>query len=251
MRKKNPLAELGFVIPAIDIIEGKCVRLTQGDYEQKKIYNENPLEVAQQFEDAGLKRVHLVDLDGAKAGKVRNWKVLENLAGKTSLKIDFGGGVKSEKDVEILFESGSTWATVGSVAVKNEKELLSWITRFGAEKFMLGADVKEKMIAISGWTESTDIPVEDFIAKYHDKGINQIFCTDVSKDGKLEGPAVELYDELNKKFPEIFFIASGGVSSMKDLEQLQKIGCSAAIVGKAIYENRISLKELKQFNYGN
>jgi len=251
MSKKNPLTELGFVIPAIDIIEGKCVRLTQGDYEQKKIYNENPLEVAQQFEDAGLKRVHLVDLDGAKAGKVRNWKVLENLAGKTSLKIDFGGGVKSEKDVEIIFESGSAWATVGSIAVKNEKELLNWVTRFGAEKFMLGADVKDKMIAISGWTESTEIKVDDFIGKYHDKGINQIFCTDVSKDGKLEGPALELYDELTKKFPGIFFIASGGVSSMKDLEQLQKIGCSAAIVGKAIYENRISLKELKQFNYGN
>ena len=251
MSKKNPLTELGFVIPAIDIIEGKCVRLTQGDYEQKKIYNENPLEVAQQFEDAGLKRVHLVDLDGAKAGKVRNWKVLENLAGKTSLKIDFGGGVKSEKDVEIIFESGSAWATVGSIAVKNEKELLNWVTRFGAEKFMLGADVKDKMIAISGWTESTEIKVDDFIGKYHDKGINQIFCTDVSKDGKLEGPALELYDELTKKLPGIFFTASGGVSSMKDLEQLQKIGCSAAIVGKAIYENRISLKELKQFNYGN
>ena len=251
MSKKNPLTELGFVIPAIDIIEGKCVRLTQGDYEQKKIYNENPLEVAQQFEDAGLKRVHLVDLDGAKAGKVRNWKVLENLAGKTSLKIDFGGGVKSEKDVEIIFESGSAWATVGSIAVKDEKELLNWISRFGAQKFMLGADVKEKMIAISGWTESTDINVDDFIGKYYNKGVNQIFCTDVSKDGKLEGPATELYKELNANHPGVFFIASGGVSSMKDLEELRNIGCSAAIVGKAIYENRISLKELKKFNYGN
>jgi phosphoribosylformimino-5-aminoimidazole carboxamide ribotide isomerase len=251
MSKKNPLTELGFVIPAIDIIEGKCVRLTQGDYEQKKIYNENPLEVAQQFEDAGLKRVHLVDLDGAKAGKVRNWKVLENLAGKTSLKIDFGGGVKSEKDVEIIFESGSAWATVGSIAVKDEKELLNWISRFGAQKFMLGADVKEKMIAISGWTESTDIKVGDFIGKYHGNGINQIFCTDVSKDGKLEGPATELYKELIGNHPGVFFIASGGVSSMKDLEELRNIGCSAAIVGKAIYENRISLKELKKFNYGN
>ena len=251
MSKKNPLTELGFVIPAIDIIEGKCVRLTQGDYEQKKIYNENPLEVAQQFEDAGLKRVHLVDLDGAKAGKVKNWKVLESLAGKTSLKIDFGGGVKSEKDVEIIFDSGGTWCTVGSIAVKNEKELLTWVERFGAEKFMLGADVKDKMIAISGWTESTDIPVEDFIGKYYDKGINQIFCTDVSKDGKLEGAATELYKELIGKYPKVFFIASGGVSSMKDLEELRNIGCSAAIVGKAIYENRISLKELKQFNYGN
>ena len=248
---KNSLPELGFVIPAIDIIEGKCVRLTQGDYEKKKIYNEKPLEVALQFQDAGLKRVHLVDLDGAKAGKVKNWKVLEHLASKTSLKIDFGGGLKSEKDVEIIFESGGTWATVGSIAVKDEKELLKWFARFGTEKFMLGADVKDKMIAISGWTESTEIGVEDFIGKYHSNGVNQIFCTDVSKDGKLEGPAIDLYDSIIKKFPGVFFIASGGVSWMKDLEELKKIGCNAAIVGKAIYENRITLKDLKTFNYGN
>lgn len=233
------------IIPAIDIIDGKCVRLTQGDYGQKKIYNERPLEVAMQFEDAGLERLHLVDLDGAKAGSVKNWKVLELIAGKTSLVIDFGGGIKTQKDVQIVLESGAVLATVGSVAVKDEKSFLEWIKQYGADKFLLGADVKDEKIAVSGWLETTDIWVYDFIRKYIDHGIKQVFCTDVSKDGKLEGPSLSLYQNIITEFPELEFIASGGVSSVQDLEDLKSIGCSGAIVGKAIYEGRINIKDLK------
>lgn len=235
------------IIPAIDIIDGKCVRLTQGDYAQKKVYNEHPLEIAQAFEDAGLKRLHLVDLDGAKAGQVRNWKVLESIAGRTSLVIDFGGGIKTEKDVNIVFNSGAALATVGSIAVKQEVELLRWFTVFGAEKFLLGADVKDEKIAIGGWLETTDIWIYDFIEKYTTHGVKQLFCTDVSKDGKLEGPAIDLYKNIIQKFPELQFIASGGVSSIDDLYALRDIGCKGAIVGKAIYEGRVSMKELGNF----
>ena len=245
---KPPSGDWGFIIPAIDLIDGKSVRLTQGDYEQKKVYNEKPLEVAKEFEDAGLTRLHLVDLDGARAGEVKNWKVLETIAGKTNLVIDFGGGIKTEKDVQIVFDSGAALATVGSVAVKNENEFVGWLKKFGTDKFLLGADVKEEKIAIHGWQETTELWVYDFIEKYLQHGVRQIFCTDVSKDGKLEGPSTELYKSILQKFPELFFIASGGISSMKDLEDLVKIGCRGAIVGKAIYENRISLKELKMFN---
>lgn len=237
----------GFIIPAIDIIDGKCVRLTQGDYSQKKIYNENPLEVAKEFEDAGLKRLHLVDLDGAKAGAVKNWKVLETIAAKTSMVIDFGGGIKKEEDVTIVLNSGAALATVGSIAVKNEAEFVRWLKRFGADKFLLGADVKDEKIAVGGWLETTDVWIYDFIEKYINHGVQQIFCTDVSKDGKLEGPSIDLYKNIISQFPQLHFIASGGVSSYKDLEELQSIGCSGAIVGKAIYENRISLEELKMF----
>jgi phosphoribosylformimino-5-aminoimidazole carboxamide ribotide isomerase len=236
------------VIPAIDIIDGKCVRLTEGDYAQKKIYNEHPLEVAKQFEDAGLMRLHLVDLDGAKAGAVKNWKVLETIAGKTSLIIDFGGGIKQQEDVQIVFNSGAALATVGSVAVKEELKFIRWLHQFGAGKFLLGADVKDKKIAVGGWLETTDILIEDFIEKYNNEGVQQIFCTDVSKDGKLEGPSTELYQTIIQKFPQLQFIASGGVSSVKDLEDLQAIGCSGAIVGKAIYEGRISLSQLASFH---
>lgn len=235
------------IIPAIDIIEGKCVRLTQGDYEQKKIYNEQPLEVAKEFEDAGLKRLHLVDLDGAKAGSVKNWKVLESIAGKTSLVIDFGGGIKKEDDVKIVFNSGAALATIGSLAVKNELEFVKWLLTYGADKFLLGADVKEEKIAVSGWLETTDVWIYDFIRKYIEHGVQQIFCTDVSKDGKLEGPSIELYKNIITEFPKLHFIASGGVSSVKDLEDLKEIGCRGAIIGKAIYENRISLTDLKKF----
>lgn len=235
------------IIPAIDIIEGKCVRLTHGDYSQKKIYNEHPLEVAKEFEDAGLKRLHLVDLDGAKAGSVKNWKVLEAVAGKTSLIIDFGGGVKSEKDVQILFESGAALATIGSIAVKDEETLLSWIKKYGPERFLLGADVKKERITISGWTEQTDIWVYDFMEKFIEQGLTNIFCTDVSKDGALQGPSVDLYKKILERMSEIKLIASGGVSSVDDLYQLQEIGCAGAIIGKAIYENRIQLFELKPF----
>jgi len=236
------------IIPAIDIIDGKCVRLTEGDYSQKKIYNEHPLEVAKQFEDAGLQRLHLVDLDGAKAGKIINWKVLETIAAKTKLIIDFGGGIKTTNDVEIVFESGATLATVGSIAVKNETEFVKWLLQFGAHKFLLGADVKDEKIAVGGWLETTDINIYNFIESYVQKGVQQIFCTDISKDGKLQGPSIELYKNVIKKFSEIFFIASGGVSSVKDLEELKLIGCKAAIVGKAIYENKISIKELQTIN---
>jgi phosphoribosylformimino-5-aminoimidazole carboxamide ribotide isomerase len=210
------------IIPAIDIIEGKCVRLTQGDYSQKKIYNEKPLEVARQFEDAGLTRLHLVDLDGAKAGAVKNWKVLETIAAKTSLIIDFGGGIKKSKDIQIVFDSGAAMATVGSIAVTNEEELLNWLSQFGAGKFLLGADVKKEKIAIHGWQETSDIWVYDFISKYIEKGIKQVFCTDVSRDGKLEGPAIDLYKTIIGIFRGLDFIASGGVSSLRDLEELEE-----------------------------
>ena len=236
------------IIPAIDLIDGKCVRLTQGDYNLKTIYNEHPLEVAKQFEDAGLMRLHLVDLDGAKAGAVKNWKVLETIAGKTSLIIDFGGGIKQEEDVKIVFSSGAALATVGSIAVKDEERFVSWLKQFGADKFLLGADVKDEKIAVGGWLETTDIWIYDFIEKYIAHGVHQIFCTDVSKDGKLEGPSTELYTNILQKFPQLHFIASGGVSNIKDLDELAVIGCSGAIVGKAIYEGRIMLNELKRFS---
>ncbi len=233
------------IIPAIDIIDGKCVRLTQGDYAQKKIYNEHPLEAAKQFEDAGLRRLHLVDLDGAKAGQVKNWKVLETLAGKTAMIIDFGGGIKKEQDVHIVFNSGAALATVGSIAIKNEEELLRWFRIFGADKFLIGADVKNEKIAIGGWIETTDIWIYDFIEKYIQHGVKQLFCTDVSKDGKLEGPATELYRSITSKFPELHFIASGGVSSMQDLDALRQAGCKGVIIGKAIYEGRLRIGDLK------
>ncbi|RYZ16065.1 MAG: 1-(5-phosphoribosyl)-5-[(5-phosphoribosylamino)methylideneamino]imidazole-4-carboxamide isomerase [Chitinophagaceae bacterium] len=236
------------LIPAIDIIDGKCVRLTHGDYNQKTVYNEHPLEVARQFEDAGLQRLHLVDLDGAKAGAVRNWKVLETLAGKTGLVIDFGGGIKSESDVRIVFESGAKLATVGSVAVKDEPEFLLWLERYGPEAFLLGADVRDEKITVSGWLEKTDIWIYDFLQQYIDRGIRQAFCTDVSKDGALQGPALELYKTIVAKFPELHFIASGGVASLDDLHRLQEAGCKGAIIGKAIYEGRITVKQLAAFH---
>lgn len=234
------------VIPAIDIIDGKCVRLTQGDYAQKKIYNEDPLEVALEFEDAGLKRLHLVDLDGAKEGAVKNWKVLEKIAGKTSLVIDFGGGIKTAKDVDIVLNSGAKLATIGSIAVKDSELFLNWLQSYGAEKFLLGADVKGEKIAVGGWLETTDIWVYDFIGEYLQKGVKQVFCTDVGKDGLLEGPSLELYRNILQKFPGLHFIASGGVSTIDDVHQLAEIGCSGVIIGKAIYEGRITLKELSK-----
>jgi phosphoribosylformimino-5-aminoimidazole carboxamide ribotide isomerase len=232
------------IIPAIDIIDGKCVRLTQGDYAQKKIYNEHPLEVAAAFEDAGLRRLHLVDLDGAKAGAVRNWKVLETLAGKTGLIIDFGGGIKTAADVDIVFNSGAALATVGSLAVKDAGLFSDWLQEYGAEKFLLGADVKEEKIAVHGWQETTDIWIYDFIRDYMERGVHQLFCTDVSKDGLLQGPSLELYKNIVREFPDLHFIASGGVSGMDDLYRLEEAGCKGVIIGKAIYEGRIRLNEL-------
>jgi phosphoribosylformimino-5-aminoimidazole carboxamide ribotide isomerase len=200
-----------------------------------------------QFEDAGLSRLHLVDLDGAKAGTIKNWKVLESIASKCALDIDFGGGIKTGKDVDIVLNSGARWATVGSIAVKDESLFVEWLQVYGASKFMLGADVKNEKIAVGGWLETTDIWIYDFIRKYMDHGVTQLFCTDVSKDGLLQGPATSLYKNIISEFPSLHFIASGGVSSMKDLEQLAEIGCNGAIIGKAIYENRISLLDLKNF----
>jgi phosphoribosylformimino-5-aminoimidazole carboxamide ribotide isomerase len=234
------------IIPAIDIIDGKCVRLTHGDYSQKTVYNEKPLEVAKEFEDAGIQRLHLVDLDGAKAGQVKNWKVLETIAGKTSLVIDFGGGIKTEADVDIVLNSGAKWATVGSIAVKDEEKFSGWLKQFGADKFLLGADVKNEKITVSGWTEQTDILIYDFIESNLQKGVQQIFCTDVSKDGALQGPSLDLYKSIIQKFPDLHFIASGGVSSLDDVYQLENIGCKGVIIGKAIYEGRISLSDLKK-----
>ena len=236
------------LIPAIDIINGKCVRLTQGDYNSMKVYNEDPLEVARMFEDAGLTRLHLVDLDGAKAGAIRNWKVLETIATKTELVIDFGGGIKTAKDVDIVFNSGANWATIGSLAVKNEALFVEWLSSYGASKFLLGAEVKSEKIAVGGWLETTDIWIYDFIRKYIGHGISHVFCTDVSKDGLLQGPSINLYKNIITEFPSLHFIASGGVSSIGDLEQLAAIGCNGAIIGKAIYENRISLNDLKKFS---
>lgn len=235
------------IIPAIDLIDGKCVRLTEGDYAQKKIYNEDPLEVAKAFEGIGLMRLHLVDLDGAKAGEVVNWEVLEKIANHTSLKIDFGGGIKQETTLKSVLDAGASYATIGSLAVKNRALFEEWIERFGAEVFMLGADVYEEKIAIGGWIEKTNIDVYEFIQSYINKGIGQLFCTDIQKDGKLEGPSTELYKKIIQQFPSLNLIASGGVSNLQDLKDLRTIGCTAAIVGKAIYENRITLKELATF----
>jgi phosphoribosylformimino-5-aminoimidazole carboxamide ribotide isomerase len=235
------------IIPAIDIIDGKCVRLTKGDYSQQTIYNEEPLEVAMQFEDAGLKRLHLVDLDGAKAGEVKNWKVLEKIAAKTRLVIDFSGGISTQESLEITFNSGAAYAAVGSIAVKDEFTFTGWLLAFGADKFIIGADVKDEIILIKGWTETTTINLFDFIENYKLKGVKQFFCTDVNKDGLLQGPATNLYKKIINQHPSIDLIASGGVTTVKDIEELREAGCSGAIIGKAIYENRITLNELKRF----
>jgi phosphoribosylformimino-5-aminoimidazole carboxamide ribotide isomerase len=236
------------IIPAIDIIDGKCVRLTEGDYAQKTIYNEDPLEVAKAFEAAGIQRLHLVDLDGAKAGAVKNWKVLESIALNTKLVIDFGGGIKTNDDVALVFERGATLAAIGSMAVANPTLFLSWVKTYGADRFFLGADVKDNHIAVNGWMQTSNIAIESFISDYLAQGISNIFCTDVSKDGRLEGPSTALYQSLIQLFPNLNLVASGGVSSLQDLETLKAIGCAGAIVGKAIYENRISLESLQQFN---
>lgn len=232
------------IIPAIDIIDGKCVRLTEGDYAQKTVYSEHPLEVAKTFEDAGIQRLHLVDLDGAKAGKVMNWKVLEAIVAGTGLTIDFGGGIKSEDDLSIVFNSGAKYATIGSLAVKQPAIFEAWLRHYGEEKFLLGADVKGEKIAIGGWLETTEENIFQFIEANIQKGVQQLFCTDISKDGRLEGPSIDLYTKIICQFPELYFIASGGVSSMEDIHALRAIGCKGVIVGKAIYEGRIKISEL-------
>ena len=235
------------IIPAIDIIDGKCVRLTQGDYAQKKVYNEHPLEVAKAFESIGVRRLHLVDLDGAKKGEVVNWKVLEAIAGKTNLIIDFGGGIKKEEDLKIVYEAGAALATIGSIAVKDPALFFGWVEKYGAEKIFLGADVKEEKIAVGGWLETTELSVFDFLASNIEKGVQNVFCTDIAKDGLLQGPSIELYKKILERFPQITFIASGGVSEMADVHALEEAGCSGVIVGKAIYEDKITMKELEAY----
>jgi phosphoribosylformimino-5-aminoimidazole carboxamide ribotide isomerase len=233
------------IIPAIDIINGKCVRLTQGDFNQQKQYNENPLEVAQQFESAGLKRLHLVDLDGARQKKIVNHKVLENIAKNTKLKIDFGGGVQSDDDIKLAFDSGAAQVTGGSIAIRQPALFEKWLQQYGEERIILGADVKEGKIAISGWQETSNVTITSFIENYLRKGVKYVICTDVSKDGMLAGASMELYKQLRQKLPQAHLIASGGVSSLQDLIDLKNIGMKGAIVGKAIYENKINLDELK------
>ena len=232
------------IIPAIDIIDGKCVRLTQGDYAQKKIYNESPLEVARTFEGAGLKYLHLVDLDGAKAGKVINWKVIESITAHTRLNVDFGGGIKTESEMKRLFEVGVKQVNLGSIAVKNPDLVQTWIENYGQEKIILSADVNHEMIAVGGWLENSTISIVDFIGDYLKRGISFITCTDIRTDGMLQGPNVELYQKLLNSFPTIKLIASGGVSGIGDLKNLKKISVDGVIVGKAIYERKVELKEL-------
>lgn len=235
------------LIPAIDMIDGKCVRLTQGDYDTKKVYNEDPLEVAKMFEDHGIRRLHMVDLDGARQGRIINYRTLERVATRTSLIIDFGGGLKQDGDLEIAFESGAQMVTGGSIAVKNPEVFASWITKFGPEKIILGADAKDKKIAISGWEETTDKELIPFIQDYYDKGITKAICTDISRDGMLQGPAIDLYKEIREQIPFLCLIASGGVSSIQDIEKLAEAGIPAVIFGKAIYEGKIQLKDLIRF----
>lgn len=235
------------IIPAIDLIDAKCVRLSQGDYNQKTVYNENPLEVAKMFEDAGITRLHLVDLDGAKAKHIENYKVLELIASKTNLVIDFGGGLKSDEDLRIAFESGAQMVTGGSIAVKDRDGFLSWIEKYGPEKIILGADAKDKMIAVSGWQEVSELSILDFIESYASKGISQVISTDIARDGMLTGPSIELYKEIIAQFPDLVLIASGGIATMKDIYELDEIGIPGVITGKAIYENRISLTEISSF----
>ena len=234
------------IIPAIDLIDGKCVRLSQGDYNQKTVYNENPLEVAKMFENAGIRRLHLVDLDGAKAKHIVNYKILEEISSKTTLIIDFGGGLKSDRDLEIAFNSGASMITGGSIAVKEKDTFLAWLEKYGSDKIILGADAKDGNIAVGGWLETTNLPVIEFISDFQEKGITKVISTDISRDGMLSGPAFELYSNILKSLPHIEIIASGGIAAMDDILKLNEMGVPGVIVGKAIYENRISLKEIEK-----
>ncbi|WNJ18727.1 1-(5-phosphoribosyl)-5-[(5-phosphoribosylamino)methylideneamino]imidazole-4-carboxamide isomerase [Pontibacter sp. G13] len=239
------------IIPAIDLIEGKCVRLEEGDYDRKKVYNEDPLEVAKSFEAHGIQYLHLVDLDGAKAGKVINWRILEKIASQTSLTVDFGGGVKSDEDLKICFESGAAQVNVGSTAVKQRELFLSWLEAQGPDRMILSADAKDRKIAVSGWQEGTDLALDSFIGEYLEAGIRYVVCTDIAKDGMLQGPSTELYGELTDQFETLKLVASGGITTMADVEALAELKLEGAIIGKAIYEGRISLPELEQWQLAN
>ena len=235
------------IIPAIDIIDGKCVRLSQGDYDSKKVYNENPVEVAKEFEANGVRRLHVVDLDGAASHHVVNYRVLEQIAVRTSLVIDFGGGVKSDEDLKIAFESGAQMVTGGSIAVKDPELFCHWLEIYGSEKIILGADVKEHKIAVNGWKDESACELFPFLENYIDKGIRKVICTDISCDGMLSGPSIDLYKEIRDEIPFLYIIASGGVSSIEDIEKLSEAGIPAVIFGKAIYEGKIQLKDLLRF----
>jgi phosphoribosylformimino-5-aminoimidazole carboxamide ribotide isomerase len=235
------------IIPAIDLIGGKCVRLSQGDYSSKKEYHDEPLEMAKRFEGAGIQRLHLVDLDGAKAKKIVNGEVLQRISVGTSLQVDFGGGIQADEEIEKAFDLGARQVTGGSIAVKNASLFKSWIKTYGSEKIILGADAKNRKIAVGGWEETTKVDLIPFIKDYVALGISYVICTDVAKDGLLQGPSVELYKDILKEIPEVKLIASGGVSSVKDLEELEKIGVFGTIVGKAYYEGRVTLEELAAF----
>jgi len=236
------------IIPAIDIIEGKCVRLTKGDYTRATVYSNNPVDMAKQFEAAGLTRLHLVDLDGAKAGAVKNIAVLEAIANQTQLQIDFSGGIKTDITVKDVLNAGATWIAVGSIAVKDKGLLANWLQQYGADKFMVGADVLDGNIQVSGWLESTAIKLDEFLTDMIGIGVQQFFCTDISKDGAMAGPAIALYRQILQQIAGIQLIASGGVTTLQDVEALRAIGCSGAIIGKAIYENTIALKDLAKLN---
>lgn len=236
------------IIPAIDIIDGKCVRLSKGDYNQKKVYNENPLEVAKMFEDCGISRLHLVDLDGAKAQHIVNYKVLETIASNTNLIIDFGGGLKSDNDLRIAFESGAKMVTGGSIAVKDPATFESWIQKYGGDNIILGADVKNHKIAVSGWTEDADVEIWPFIRNYMEKGVTKVITTDISKDGMLQGPSFQLYEEMLDAFTGLYIIASGGISHMNDIERLEDMRVPSVIVGKAIYEGHITIDQLRELH---
>ncbi|MDD4032151.1 MAG: 1-(5-phosphoribosyl)-5-[(5-phosphoribosylamino)methylideneamino]imidazole-4-carboxamide isomerase [Bacteroidales bacterium] len=236
------------IIPAIDLMDGKCVRLTQGDYVKKTVYHEDPLVMAKSFEDAGIRRLHLVDLDGANAHHIVNHRVLERIASGTSLTIDFGGGLKSESDLQTAFSCGASMVTGGSIAVKNPEVFAGWIEKFGAEKIILGADVKNGMIAVNGWLESTEEDLMTFIDTYCAKGIRKVICTDIVKDGMMQGPSIDLYAQILSRFPDLYLIASGGVSCMRDIILLAEAGVPAVITGKAIYEGTLSLQEISNMN---
>ncbi|MBR9913790.1 MAG: 1-(5-phosphoribosyl)-5-[(5-phosphoribosylamino)methylideneamino]imidazole-4-carboxamide isomerase [Algicola sp.] len=233
------------IIPAIDIIDGKCVRLTKGDYSKKTIYSENPVEVAKRFEDAGIEYLHVVDLDGAKAQHIVNYRILEQIAAKTSLKIDFGGGLKSDQDLHIAFNSGVRQITGGSIAVKEPVVFQKWVSKYGSTKIILGADSHHEKVAVSGWQEQSDLEVIPFIKDYEEKGVKYVICTDIAKDGMLEGPSVGLYERILKDTKDIKLIASGGITSVQDLNILEDLGCEGAIIGKALYEGKINLKDLE------
>lgn len=239
------------LIPAIDLIEGKCVRLSQGDYASRKVYDESPVEVARRLEDAGIRRLHVVDLDGAASRHIVNHRTLEEICTKTSLKVDFGGGVKSDDDLRIAFECGAQMVTGGSIAVKEPERFVGWLQRYGAERIILGADVKERRIAVSGWREESSLDLFPFLADYVGKGVRQVICTDIGRDGMLQGPSTLLYKEMLQQHPDLYLIASGGVSSMEDIHVLEAAGMPAVIFGKALYEGRITVEELRQFTIDN